>query len=130
MPRCSTIQRQIRLALGPLMVLDELCSDPIQRIMDFLQIRTISMRNDSKYRCRVCGFRSEDPPWGQDEGTPLYDFCICCGVEHGYQDSSIDGARRYRDTWIEGGAKWEIPGAKPDGWNLDEQLRHIPTEFQ
>lgn len=67
MPRCSTIQRQIRLALGPLMVLDELCSDPIQRIMDFLQIRTISMRNDSKYRCRVCGFRSEDPPWGQDE---------------------------------------------------------------
>jgi len=88
------------------------------------------MHSDSSLRCRVCGYRSEDPPWGEDGKSPLYDFCPCCGVEHGYQDSSITGIRNYRAQWISTGAKWDEPDAKPEGWDLNEQLRHISAEFK
>lgn len=88
------------------------------------------MHNERALRCRVCGYKSEDPPWGDDGRTPLYDFCECCGVEHGYQDASPAGARTYRAQWIAAGAEWEEAAARPEGWKLDEQLRHIPPEFQ
>lgn len=87
------------------------------------------MHSDRDLRCRVCGYKSADPPWGADGKTPLYDFCTCCGVEHGYQDSSPNGARNYRAEWISAGTKWEEPDAKPEGWDLAEQLRHIPPDF-
>lgn len=87
------------------------------------------MHSDGNLRCRICGYKSEAPPWGADGKSPLYDFCLCCGVEHGYQDASPIGARNYRAEWIAAGAKWEMPSAKPDGWDLAEQLRHIPREF-
>jgi hypothetical protein len=88
------------------------------------------MHSDKDLRCRVCGYRSDDPPWGEDGRTPLYDFCPCCGVEHGYQDSSPTGARNYRAEWIAAGAKWEEPAAEPEGWDLDEQLRQVSPEFE
>lgn len=88
------------------------------------------MHSDSNLRCRVCGYRSEDPPWGEDGKSPLYDFCPCCGVEHGYQDSSPMGARNYRAEWIGAGAEWEETDVKPEGWDLNEQLRYIPVGFQ
>lgn len=87
------------------------------------------MHSDINLRCRVCGYRSEDPPWGEDGRSPLYEFCPCCGVEHGYQDSTLAGARKYREEWISSGALWEEAGVKPDNWTLDEQLRHVPPEF-
>jgi hypothetical protein len=88
------------------------------------------MHNDDDLRCRVCGYKSEEPPWGEDGRTPLYDFCPCCGVEHGYQDSSSTGARSYRAKWIAAGAKWEKADAKPVRWDLSEQLCHVPPEFK
>ncbi len=88
------------------------------------------MLSDKDLRCRVCGYKSDDPPQGVDGKSPLYDFCICCGVEHGYQDSSPIGARNYRTAWVIAGAKWEVPGAKPEGWDLAEQLSHAPPEFE
>lgn len=88
------------------------------------------MLSDKNLRCRVCGYRSDDPPWGHDGRTPLYDFCTCCGVEHGYQDSSPAGARSYRANWIAAGAKWEESAARPEGWELSEQLSHVPAEFE
>jgi hypothetical protein len=88
------------------------------------------MRNDNNFRCRVCGYKSESPPWGADGHTPLYDFCPCCGVEHGYQDATLAGARKFRTAWISSGAAWDMPSAKPDGWILDEQLSNVPKEFQ
>ena len=88
------------------------------------------MHSDRDLRCRVCGYLSQDPQWGDDGRTPLYDFCPCCGVEHGYQDSSTAGARIYRAKWIDAGAKWEESATKPEGWALSEQLRHIPPEFE
>lgn len=87
------------------------------------------MHSDKDLRCRVCGYKSEDPPWGIDGRSPLYDFCPCCGVEHGYQDSSLAGARRYRAEWIAAGAKWEEANAMPERWDLGEQLRDVPSDF-
>ncbi len=87
------------------------------------------MPSDISYCCRVCGFKSEDPPWGEDGKMPLYDFCPCCGVEHGYQDASPVGARKYRENWIKAGAQWENVHARPANWSLDEQLRAVPTDF-
>lgn len=88
------------------------------------------MRSDSELRCRVCGYKSENPPWGDDGKSPLYDFCQCCGVEHGYQDASPTGARLYRSEWIRAGAKWDNVEAKPSDWNLSEQLSHLPVGFE
>ena len=79
------------------------------------------MRNNNLH-CRVCGFETEDPPWGNDGRSPIYDFCACCGVEHGYQDSSPDGARTYRLNWLKAGANWEDPNVRPDNWNIDEDV--------
>lgn len=88
------------------------------------------MLTDDKLNCRVCGYRSEVPPWGGDGRTPLYDFCPCCGVEHGYQDSTRIGARKYRDRWIAAGAEWEDHGSKPEGWLISEQLAAVSSDFQ
>lgn len=88
------------------------------------------MRSDKKFRCRVCGYKSDVPPWGDDEKTPLYDFCPCCGVEHGYQDSAPTGARAYRTKWIAEGAIWEEPESKPEGWEPGKQLENVPPEFR
>lgn len=30
---------------------------------------------------------------------------------------------QYRERWISDGAKWSHPTAKPDDWDLKEQLR-------
>ena len=70
-----------------------------------------------------------DPPWGVDGCTPTYDFCVCCGVEFGYQDASLVGARRFRTDWIARGAPWSEPRERPGWWILEEQLRMIPQEY-
>ena len=88
------------------------------------------MVGEKVFHCRVCGYPSPDAPWGPDGETPTFDFCRCCGVEYGYQDSSPFAARRYRSEWLKSGAKWEDPKAKPENWDLDAQLRNIPEEFR
>jgi len=80
--------------------------------------------------CRVCGYESEHPPWGGDGKSPIFDFCPCCGVEHGYQDATPIGARNYRAKWLRSGAKWEDTDVMPDGWDVEEQLVNVPCEFQ
>lgn len=79
--------------------------------------------------CRICGFHSATPPWGEDGKTPIFDYCPCCGVEHGYQDASPAGAKRFRGSWIESGSKWDDESMMPTNWNLDEQLSCIPDEY-
>jgi len=54
------------------------------------------MPSEADFHCRVCGFREDEPPWGEDGRTPLFDFCPCCGVEHGYGDATPAGARNWR----------------------------------
>ena len=80
--------------------------------------------------CRVCGYESDTPQWGTDGKTPTYEFCPCCGVEHGYQDCQPISARRYREAWIQSGANWEEASLKPLGWVLEDQLMKVPIEFR
>jgi hypothetical protein len=71
-----------------------------------------------------------DFPWGKDGDAPTYFICYCCGVEFGYEDSSVNSTKRYRDKWLAGGAQWFDPKSKPANWSLEEQLKLIPPEFR
>ena len=89
----------------------------------------------ASWNCRVCGleYTFDDPndlPWGADGRTPDYTFCDCCGVEFGYGDFTVVGARRWRSRWLEGGARWEDPKMTPSDWNLERQLDAVPSEFR
>jgi hypothetical protein len=88
------------------------------------------MHKNDQLNCRVCGYQSETPPWGDDGETPLYDYCPCCGVEHGYQDCQPSAARKYREGWIKSGAIWYEPRFKPADWVLENQLAEVPSEFR
>jgi hypothetical protein len=88
------------------------------------------MPNSDVYHCRVCGLRLDDPPWGFDGKTPLFEYCPCCGVEFGYQDATPIGARKYREGWLSGGAAWDQPTEKLVRWDPAEQLRHVPEAFR
>lgn len=78
-----------------------------------------------KQLCRVCGLFQEDPPWGADGKTATFNICDCCGVEFGYGDATSETINRFRQQWINNGAKWSDPKAKPTGWNLSTQLALI-----
>lgn len=80
--------------------------------------------------CRVCGLRLDDPPWGLDGRTPSYEYCPCCGVEFGYQDATPLGAQTHRAKWLNDGANWKEPEAKPLDWNPAAQLDQVPAEFR
>src|SRR5207248_2520777 len=45
-------------------------------------------------------------------------------------DPTTEGARRFRQQWIEAGAKWSRPDRRPADWNLEAQLRHVPAAFR
>lgn len=87
------------------------------------------MLNKEKYFCRICGLQHEDPPWRNDNTTPSFEICICCGCEFGYEDIHLENIRRYRNKWIQEGAKWCKSNYKPLNWNLYEQIRQIPSLY-
>jgi hypothetical protein len=83
----------------------------------------------AKYHCRVCGLRHKEPYWGSDDQTPTFFICDCCGVEAGYQDFQLEGVRKYREAWKVRGMQWFDPKSRPQDWNAEEQLRHIPPKW-
>jgi len=72
----------------------------------------------------------ESKPWGDDDRTPLFEHCPCCGVEFGHQDATLEGARRFRANWLAPGGVWDEPSTMPAGWSLELQLAHIPKAFR
>lgn len=76
--------------------------------------------------CRVCGYADGDPPWGKDNRSPSHNICACCGVEHGYEDMTLAGARTFRAKWLAGGAKWFDRKVPPVRLVLKHQLANIP----
>ncbi|RDX39102.1 hypothetical protein DZA51_00235 [Vibrio campbellii] len=86
--------------------------------------------NNDKMACRVCGLIQSDPPWGEDGKSPNYDICSCCGVEFGYEDSSVKGVSIYRKNWLKGGSSWEDDAEKPTNWSVEEQFKNIPLDFR
>ena len=83
----------------------------------------------SEHYCRVCGLYIQDLPWGEDGSSPTYEICACCGVEFGYEDSTLESIRKYRKEWIDGGAVWFESSEKPPSWNLAKQLKNVPSMF-
>ena len=69
-------------------------------------------------------------PYGTDGQTPSFEFCPCCGAQHGYHDATVEGTRKYRKEWLANGANWDMPDQQPSDWNLEEQLSQIPEEFR
>lgn len=81
--------------------------------------------------CRICGYLfSGWSPWGEDGQSPTFDFCPCCGVEFGYQDSSLAGVRRWRDRWLRDGAQWSDSYVESDGLEADARMSRVPEEFR
>lgn len=88
------------------------------------------MPKDSLYRCRVCGWKAADAPWGENGNSPTFDYCDCCGVEFGYGDATPAAIRSTREQWIATGGKWAEESVKPAGWSLDKQLASIPEAYK
>lgn len=40
--------------------------------------------------CRVCGLDQDENPWGEDNASPTFDICACCGTEFGYHDFTLE----------------------------------------
>jgi hypothetical protein len=101
------------------------------------------------HRCPCCGYfglgvppyerlldpsqaRRLQPPYGLHFGYPSHEVCGCCGYEYGYDDEPGAGAglsfEDYLEDGIAGRCHWLIPGQKPDGWDLDEQLAQAGLE--
>lgn len=82
------------------------------------------MHSNDEYICRVCGLEQEDITW---EGGiyPSHNICPCCGVEFGYEDCNINSIMKYRELWINSGAKWVEAKMKPNDWQLDLQLSNV-----
>ncbi|UXI67527.1 hypothetical protein [Tahibacter amnicola] len=81
------------------------------------------------YPCRVCGLLHEQPLWGQDDKTPSWEVCVCCGYQVGYHDCSPVAARHFRETWIARGARWRFPERCPPDWQWQAQVKNIPEQF-
>lgn len=62
--------------------------------------------------------------------TPNFDYCDCCHVELGNQDSLEEGIRKFRSEWLSKGAKWFDERKKPENWSLEEQLKNIAAEYR
>ena len=82
------------------------------------------------YICHVCGLSLGDfAPWGEDETSPTFAICDCCGVEYGYEDCLASGVLRYRTEWVANGANWSSPKLKPSAWSLEQQLQNLRAEL-
>jgi hypothetical protein len=95
------------------------------------------------HSCPCCGFRGLDykpysdwdghvppgakPPYDDWLGRASYGVCLCCGYEFGFDDDPGNGPGQsfdeYRREWIEAGCQWFHPRVRPDGWDVQHQLR-------
>jgi hypothetical protein len=89
-----------------------------------------AMSTNEKSHCRICGYKADEPPWGEDGNTPLFEFCPCCGVEHGYQDATRIAVLNFRKKWLDKGMPWDDEKEKPAQWDPTSQLSHVPSAFK
>ncbi len=86
--------------------------------------------NSKINNCRVCGLDQWEPPWGNNNSSPSYQICVCCGVQFGLEDETLEQIIEYRKNWLATGATWFNQQQKPDDWDLDEQLQGIPDKYE
>ncbi|GJL98333.1 MAG: hypothetical protein DHS20C07_00130 [Methyloligella sp.] len=86
------------------------------------------------FYCRICGyFDKEEPPWGEDGETPNHEMCVCCGIEFGLEDiGGLEHIISIREHWLtKMKGKWQSSFfGPPEDWDLEQQLKQIPKEFQ
>lgn len=76
--------------------------------------------------CRVCGLDQEISQWT----PPKYQICFCCGVQFGVEDDTLEQVKEYRKNWRSRGGDWFNRKFMPPSWKLQEQLKHITSEWQ
>ena len=84
------------------------------------------MSASASSRCHICGWDLDYPPWGEAGTDPTWNICACCGCEFGYEDATPESAGQYRRKWIAEGRRWFKPGARPESWDHETQLRLVP----
>lgn len=81
--------------------------------------------------CRVCGLEYEMfSPWGENNNTPSFEICDCCGTEFGYEDATLESIKKQRQAWIKNGAQWFSPEKKARDWSLEKSLSNIPMKYK
>jgi len=85
-------------------------------------------RPDAPHLCFLCGlaFEDGDEPWGAEGVHPSHIICPCCGVELGYEDSTLESVRRFRAEWQAAGMAWNEPDERPAEWDTETQLTQVP----
>lgn len=79
-----------------------------------------------KYICPVCGFNKLNELPFDKNGEPSHEICPCCGFEFGFNEvHGAGGFNVFRVRWIQSGAKWFMPAAKPLRWDLKKQLENL-----
>lgn len=78
-----------------------------------------------EYYCRICGFNHGSLIWGDDNETPSYEICECCGCEYGNDDYTLESIIRYRNKWFVNGFKWFKIKSKPNNWSIESQVKNI-----
>lgn len=81
--------------------------------------------DDRNLRCKVCGFKYDEPPWGADGKSPSFDICVCCGCEFGYNDATAQAVEKSLLEWLASGAKFFMHEHMPPNWHADAQLAAI-----
>lgn len=120
-------------------VFDDVSKEPLGYIVEWLGDESPLRAGDAaavaddasvEIHCRVCGFEDREFPAWFGAGGGSFDFCACCGVQHGYGDGLPAAARRWRQQWMDGGCLWNDASARPENWDMQRQLANIPAAFR
>ncbi len=68
------------------------------------------------------------PPCGEDGAFPEHGIFLCCEVEHGYEDSTLEGYIGACECWMACGAPWRYLHARLGDWDVRVQLNDIQPE--
>lgn len=80
----------------------------------------------AEHTCPVCGFGGLLESPYNDAGGGSHEICPSCGFEFGFDDHSEGVSHEeYRARWLAEGAAWFDPDQRPEGWDLEEQLRNV-----
>ncbi|MCR8842726.1 hypothetical protein NQ117_03450 [Paenibacillus sp. SC116] len=79
-----------------------------------------------KFSCPICGYDGLREAAYDEDNSPSYQICGCCGVEYGVDDEEEGfNAEEYRNAWIKKGMPWYFSGYKPLNWDCNAQLRKV-----
>ena len=79
------------------------------------------------YVCPVCGYPNlQDPPRIEGAGGS-FEICPSCSFQFGVSDDDLGYSyKRWRESWIAQGMKWDKGSSKPpEGWDPKAQLGKV-----